>query len=247
MNLHRVLFVLLAAVPFTATSVLSQTSAPPTAEAPSPAAENASSVIPSGTAIPIALSKSIDAKKARPGDRIEARTTMDLLSHGQILVPRDTKVTGHVTEAKARSKESSDSNLGITFDRISMKDGRDLSMRTSVQAIGPSLNEVPSPRNEAPGKLPSDKPPDPGWAQKAMGTGPRLGPSPSPSGDTPDPAPPLPSEGSESAPALDPHARGVIGLKGLSLSSSDQSSLISSTSNNVHLEGGTQFVLRTAE
>lgn len=55
--------------------------------------------IPAGTIIPAALSKSVDAKKAKPGDKIEARITMDLLCNGKVVTPRDTKVIGHVTEA----------------------------------------------------------------------------------------------------------------------------------------------------
>lgn len=252
MNLPKVLLVLLAATPFMATSVLSQTPASSSTEQPPSASrENASSTLPPGTAIPVALSKSMDAKKAKPGDPIEARTTMDLLSHGQIVVPRDTKVMGHVTVAKARSKESPESNLGIAFDRISMKDGRDLLMHASVQAIGRPLNEIPVPGKERIGKTPMDVPDDaPVWARSTMGTSSRPGGTVNPAGGPPDPArtapDPAPSARSEeSEPALDPHTHGVVGLKGLSLSSSDQGSLITSSSGNVHLDGGTQLILRT--
>src|SRR5258708_34093262 len=76
---------------------------------------------------------------------------MDLLSHGQVVIPRDTKVIGHVTEAKPHSKESPESSGGLSFDRISLKDGRELPMRSSVQAIGRPLNSFPSPGGDAAG------------------------------------------------------------------------------------------------
>ena len=143
MNLKRILFLLLAG-PFVATSVLSQTPASSSTVPPSSvSAENGvSNALPSRTAIPVALSKSIDAKKAKSGDPIEARTTMDLLFHGQIVVPRDAKIMGRVTTATSRSKEAPESNLGIAFDHILMKDGRDLPIHVTVQAIGRPLSEV---------------------------------------------------------------------------------------------------------
>jgi hypothetical protein len=52
------------------------------------------------------LTKTIDAKKAKTGDEVEAKVTMDLKTNsGEVLVPKDTKVIGHVTEAHARSKD----------------------------------------------------------------------------------------------------------------------------------------------
>ena len=90
---------------------------------------------PSGTLLAVELSKSLDAKKAKPNDRIEARTATDLLAHGQIVVPRNAKIVGHVTEAKARSKASPDSLIGIAFDRMLLKDGREVPLQLAIQAI----------------------------------------------------------------------------------------------------------------
>ena len=58
------------------------------------------------TMIVAELSKSLDAKKAKTGDPVEAKTTMDMLSQGKIVMPRNTRIVGHVTSAKAHSKES---------------------------------------------------------------------------------------------------------------------------------------------
>src|SRR5215813_9033031 len=77
--------------------------------------------LPAGTVIPAELSKSVDTKKLRPGDKIEAKTSMDLLSHGQVVIPRNSKIVGHVTDAKSHSKESPDSKVAIAFDQIAVK------------------------------------------------------------------------------------------------------------------------------
>ena len=88
-----------------------------------------------GSVIPVQLTKTIDAKKAKPGDQIVAKVTMDLkTTSGEVLVPKDTKVMGHVTEAQARNKEQKESQVGIEFDRAVLKSG-DMNMPMSIQAV----------------------------------------------------------------------------------------------------------------
>jgi len=258
MNLRRIILPLLMAVPFWVTAALCQTSpssatAPQTPSAPQ-TAQNAGAPpqIGSGVVIQAQLSKSVDAKKAKPGDKVEAKTTMDLLSHGQVVIPRDTKLIGHVTEAKPHTKESPESSVGLSFDRISLKDGRELPMRSSVQAIGRSLNSFASPGPDTAGAAPAGMPSS--GAPDSRGTmGNSSGGSSRPSGSTsyPSSSPQqMPSDAGPSAagsygPVLDSHSQGVIGMKGLQLNSSGEASVVSSESNNVHLDSGTQLVLRT--
>ena len=113
-------------------------------QAPAVAAESpaqGSTQFATNTVIVAELSKSLDAKKAETGDPVEAKTTMDVLSQGKIVMPRNTRIVGHVTSAKAHSKESPDSNIGIAFDRAIMKDGHELSLAASLQAIGAPINQ----------------------------------------------------------------------------------------------------------
>src|SRR4029077_7694826 len=171
MDLRKLAFVAFAVVPLAEIPALSQTPA----TSPSKGSQTASAsstqqrndgaeAIPAGTIIPAALSKSVDAKKAKPGDKIEAKITMDLLSNGKDVIPRDTKVIGHVTEATPRTKESPNSRVGLSFDRISLKDGRELSIRAAIQAMGPSLNTAVAPGIDQLGQRPtgmsSTGPPD---------------------------------------------------------------------------------------
>jgi hypothetical protein len=258
MNIQRFPLGLLAAIAFAAASALSQTPPQPaTTASQTPGtssksqANGSDALLPPGTAIPAELSKSVDAKKVKAGDKIEARVTMDLLSHGQIVVPRDSRVTGHVTEAKPRSKESPESTVGISFDRIFLKNGQELSLRTTVQAIGPSLKRMPFPEdlNEVPGQAPPSMHAGntPIWRGTNGGSGEpgRREGSPYPADNPQDiPAGTVPSEGS-AVPALDPQSHGAVGMKGLSLSTSDQGSVVRSNTSNIHLDGGTQLILRT--
>ena len=89
-----------------------------------------------GSVIPVELTKGIDAKKVKTGDPVEAKVTMDLKTNsGEVLVPKDTKVMGHVTEAQPRSKEQKESQVGIAFDHAVMKSGSNMQLPLSIQAV----------------------------------------------------------------------------------------------------------------
>ena len=85
-----------------------QTSTPAQPSAQQPATESSSQAAPAriapGSVIPVSLTKAIDAKKAKTGDEVVAKVTQDMKSNGgEVIVAKDTKVVGHVTEAQARN------------------------------------------------------------------------------------------------------------------------------------------------
>ncbi len=194
------------------------------------------------------LSKSVDAKKLKVGDKIEGKTVLDMLSNGKIVLPRDTKILGHVISVKAHSKQSPDSTVGIAFDRLVMKNGRELSLKTSVQAIGAPLN--PFARGDSPiGPLsPSMQPGGghPGVAAGpsggALGTGERSS-SPT-SASYPRGGAPSGPDSRGSVSTLSTSSQGVVGLKDLSLSVTPEASVVSSINKNVHLDSGSQLILK---
>ena len=55
-------------------------------------------------------------------------------TNGEIIVAKDTKVMGHVTEAQARNKEQKESQVGIAFDRAVLRNGSEMQMPMSIQA-----------------------------------------------------------------------------------------------------------------
>ena len=218
----------------------------PSAPAPTTQGQGTSQ-IPAGTVIAAELSKSLDAKKAKAGDKVEAKTAVDLLSQGKIVIPRNTKIIGHVTDAKAHSKESPDSMVGIAFDRISMKDGHDVPIQAAVQAIGRPLQSAALSNSTGVDNTGMPSAGAPSTAGGGMGgttpsrSSERVASYPQAPGSGNDPSSP---SGSTPAP-LGPTSQGVVGMKGLSLKPSDQGTVITSEKDNVHLDSGTQLILRT--
>jgi hypothetical protein len=227
------------------TSNSSQSTAPQGSSAPTTVP---TSQLPAGTIIPAEIAKSIDAKKAKPGDQVVAKTVIDLRSRdGSTVIPKGTKILGHITDAKARGKDEPGSLVAMAFDKIEMKGGRDLQFNGAIQAIGKPEQTAAtatgggSPMSES-GGMPSG-----GGAQGGMGgarTG-GMGAPPSGTGypgNAPAESGTAPSAG---AGPLSPSSQGVVGMPELSLQDSAQGSVISSNRGNVHLDSGTQLILRS--
>jgi len=185
------------------------------------------------------LAKAIDAKKAKVGDVVVAKLTDDLKSNVEVLAPKGSEILAHITQV-AQHQGDSPSVLGITFDKLVLKDGSDLAFKAVIQAIG--FPDAATADQAVAGGTPGSRGPTPGQFGGAGGTmgqpsaypGTRI---PSASSDT---------RGSEtSGLKLSPNAKGVVGISGASLSTdSSLGSVISSQKHNVKLESGAQMILR---
>jgi len=100
----------------------------------------ATASLASGSAFNAALSSPIDSKKCKPGDPVNAKTTEAAKSDGKTVIPKGSRLVGHVTQASARSKGESESALGIVFDRAILKDGREVPLNATIQAIASAEN-----------------------------------------------------------------------------------------------------------
>jgi len=88
-----------------------------------------------GSTFNAALSAPVDSKKAKPGDPVTAHTTEATKSDGKTVMPKNTKLIGHVTQASARSNGESDSSLGVVFDKAILKNGQEIPLNAGIQAL----------------------------------------------------------------------------------------------------------------
>ena len=216
----------------------------PAGAAANPAAQ--SSRIAPGTVIPVQLTKTIDAKKAKTGDEVVAKVSQDLKTpSGEILVPKDSKVVGHVTEARARTKDQKDSEVAIAFDHATTKNG-DMQLPMSIQAIiAPQNNDSADAGGSSPSYGNSPSPSMGGGGGRPMSGG----TSSMPQAQTPSniPNPGMGQSGGNARPPITASTQGVIGMSDMKLAANAenaQGSVVSSEKNNVKLESGTIMLLR---
>ncbi len=112
-----------------------QADSPPAQAVPGSAASQS---VADETVLAVELVKSLDSKKAKEGDEIIARTTSDAHTSDGVRIPRGSSVVGHITECKARSKGDAESAMGIAFDKVVFRDGKDIAVKFVIQAVGPS-------------------------------------------------------------------------------------------------------------
>jgi hypothetical protein len=96
----------------------------------------------SGAAINAELTAPVDSKKAKPGDPVAARTTEPAKSNGKTVIPKGSKLVGHVTQASARAKGDSESALGIVFDKAILKNGQEVPLNVAIQALASGQSAV---------------------------------------------------------------------------------------------------------
>jgi len=105
------------------------------------AGQNSTS-LSAGTTFEAALAGSLDARKNKEGDQVVAHTTQAVKSDGQVVIPKGSKLIGHVTQAKARAKGESESALGIVFDKAVLKNGQEMPIHVAVQALAAAQTET---------------------------------------------------------------------------------------------------------
>ena len=232
------------------------------------AGQNSAS-LSNGTAVNATLSQPVDAKKNKPGDPVAARTTEAAKSDGKVIIPKGSKLVGHVTEAKARTKGESESALGIVFDKAILKNGQEIPLNVTVQALAAAQTAASSSVGED--DLAAGGGGAGGATTAARASGGALGGVRSTAGATAGTVTNTAASaggvaggavnstanvasatrgtagGLNAAGHLTSNSQGVFGLDGVNLSSaasnSTQGSLITSTSRNVRLDSGTQLLL----
>lgn len=228
---------------------------------------NANSTIAGGSKIDATLATSLDAKRNKVGDEVEARTEQDVKQDGKVVLKKGTRLVGHISQVQARANSQTQSELGIAFDHAVLKNGQQMPFNASIQALASAQSAAAASAggDEA---MASDG--AMGAAQGSARGGGLAGGVASTAGaatgSVVNTATSLPANaggalntatrssgavgGLTSTGRLTSNSSGVFGLEGLTLNSAasnaTQGSLIVSNSKNVHLDSGTQLLLQTA-
>jgi hypothetical protein len=214
-----------------------------------------------GSTLNVVLAKPIDSRKAKPGDDVVATASQDMKSDDKVVIQKGSKLVGHVTQAQARSEGAANSSLGIVFDHAVLKNGQQVPVHGVVQALAAgqtnSSTEMGDDSLQAMGGTAAT---GTGAVRSGGGLVGRVGSTvntattgavantsavtrvaSSTTGA-------VAGSGHSLQGVLNSSSTGVIGMQGFSLESpvanSAQGSIISSTGKSVHLDSGTQMVLR---
>lgn len=88
----------------------------------------------SNTALAAQLENSLDARRAKVGDRVALKTTEAVKQNGEVIVPKGARLIGHVTEVQQRTKSNGESRIGVAFDRL-QKGALDMPITATIVSI----------------------------------------------------------------------------------------------------------------
>ena len=199
---------------------------------------------------------------------VYARTTEAVKSEGQTVIPKGSKLVGHVTQASVRAKGETESTLGMVFDKAILKNRQEIPLHVAIRALASAQGTASAAGEEMDtmGGLSGSAAGGPraiGGVSSAAGgavgtvtnTAANVG---GVAGTTVDSAARAGGNvggasrgaigGLNVAGQLTSNSQGVFGLNGLNLSAaanSTEGSVITSAGKNVHLDSGTRMLLVT--
>jgi hypothetical protein len=164
------------------------------------------------------LESSLDARKAKSGQIVRAKTVE---TGGLTVLPEETTLLGEVTHARARKGKAQPSEIAFTFRRALLKDGTEIPIHATVQAVAASGSA----------RLPRPGPPDLTANMPAAGANTEA------------------VGGVDVRGFLVPESQGVFGLPGVQLlpRGLEDDVALSSGEYNVHLDSGTRLLVSIKE
>ena len=228
----------------------------------------------SGTTFNAELNSPVDSKKCKPGDAVNAKTTEAVKAEGNTVIPKGSKLVGHVTQATARAKGEAESSLGVVFDKAILKNGEEIPLNVAIQALASSQSSASAAGSEVDtmGGL-SGSAAGSGMAGGRGGLGGVTSAAGGAAGTVTNAAASVGGAaggavnstanaagnvagaskgavgGLNAAGQLTSNSQGVFGLNGLNLnaaaSNATQGTVITSAGKNVHLDSGTRMLLVT--
>lgn len=217
------------------------------------------------------LEKKLDTKNAKAGDPVVVKTTENATTADGVMIPKGSRIIGHVTDVQPHDKTNANARLTLQFDQAQLKGGQTLPIKTVLQSVAPAemnvhptdtMNSQPSAPTAAPGGTAGGAP-APSSSGSRTSSAPAGG-SPSTS-STAGSAPAMTSETQDQAATAAPKTGTVVARQGnvaimttavpgvlLATNANGQpfsnaSGALLGAKQNVHLDGGTEFVLAVAD
>ena len=83
------------------------------------------------------LEGKLDSKTAKPGDRVVLKTDKKMETADGTLIPKGSRLVGHVTEVRAHGKGHAESEMGLAFDHAELKGGQSIPIHSMIQSVRP--------------------------------------------------------------------------------------------------------------
>lgn len=107
------------------------------AQAAVPAASN-SSALAGGTQFDAVLKTMLDTQTAKVGDRVTGETTSAVKQDDNVVIPKGSKLFGHVTQVSAAANAASSSSISVLFDQAVTPQGWSIPVHAVITGMSAS-------------------------------------------------------------------------------------------------------------
>jgi hypothetical protein len=230
------------------------------AQAASPDAANSAAAPVEMRPVNGELVSKLDSKSAKAGDQVVVKTSEEVKTADGTVIPKGSKLVGHVAKVQSHSQGSENSAVGIQFDHAELKGGQSVAIESVIKSVAPAQGDVaPSAPDSMASPTGAGAPAGGGMASnRGSGTTSNAGSS----ANTVGPSPTTPGADSSSS-SGSANAGTVVGklgndairttaIRGVFLASmapaeaSTMSGMLFAAKSEVHLEGGTQVSMEVA-
>jgi hypothetical protein len=205
------------------------------------------------------LESKLDSQSAKTGDQVVVKTKEPVKTADGTVIPKGSKLMGHVAKVQSHSQGSQNSAVAIEFDHVELKGGQTLQIASVIDSLAPAASGdmAPSGSDATSSPMASSAPAGGGTATRQGGAAPNAttGASTAPT-DAPAAAAAAPSGGTAGAGKVvgkvgnDPIRTTAIPGIFLATTTPSEASMFSgllfAAKSEVHLEGGTQVGMEVA-
>ena len=92
------------------------------------------------------LDGKLDSKTAKVGDRVVLKTMDKVQTSDGTVIPRGSRLVGHVTEVQAYDPEHGTARIAIAFDHAELKNGQSLAIYTLIRGVNLGASAVATSR-----------------------------------------------------------------------------------------------------
>jgi len=90
------------------------------------------------TAVTGELQGKLDSKTAKVGDRVTLKTTGKVQVSDGTVIPRGSRLVGHISQVQAHDNDRAIAQIAIVFDHVELKNGQSLPVHTLIRTVRPS-------------------------------------------------------------------------------------------------------------
>src|SRR5258708_9983837 len=101
----------------------------------------------SGTQLAAQLENSLDARHAKPGDRVVLKTNQAVKQEGRVIVPKGAQLIGRVTDVQQQTKSNAESSISVVFDRL-QTGSTETAITASILSITQARSQGQSANND---------------------------------------------------------------------------------------------------